>query len=87
MGTVHPDLTFNGLHGVISQKTELFKIKHDSMNEHVPCIGKVKKKAKLPLCLFNEALCHEDIRESGGIAPPFLTSALGGPCIGEITNA
>jgi hypothetical protein len=28
--------------------------------------------------LKGSALCHEDIWESGGIAPPFLTSALDG---------
>jgi hypothetical protein len=30
-------------------------------------------KVKLSLCLINEALRHEDIWGSGGIAPPFLT--------------
>jgi hypothetical protein len=30
---------------------------------------------KLSLCLISSALCHEDIWGSGGIAPPFLTSA------------
>jgi hypothetical protein len=32
--------------------------------------------AKLSLCLINEAPCHEDVLERGGIAPPFLTLAL-----------
>jgi uncharacterized Fe-S cluster-containing MiaB family protein len=31
---------------------------------------------KLSLCLMNYALCHEHIWDSGGIAPPFLTSAV-----------
>jgi hypothetical protein len=35
-------------------------------------------KVKLSLCLINSALCHEDICGTGGIAPPFLTSALDG---------
>jgi hypothetical protein len=33
---------------------------------------------KLSLCLIYWVLCHEDIWGSGGIAPPFLTSALDG---------
>jgi hypothetical protein len=37
-----------------------------------------KKKAKLSLCLINSAPRHEDICGSGGIAPPFLVSALVG---------
>jgi hypothetical protein len=32
----------------------------------------------MPLCLINFALCHEGIWVTGGIAPPFLTSALDG---------
>jgi hypothetical protein len=39
-----------------------------------PC----KKKVMLSLCLINQPLCHEDIRGSGCIAPPFLTSAVDG---------
>jgi hypothetical protein len=35
-------------------------------------------KIKLSLCLFNYALCHEDVWRSRGIAAPFLTSALVG---------
>jgi hypothetical protein len=35
-----------------------------------------KVKLKLFICLIGQALCHEDSWESGGIAPPFLTSAL-----------
>jgi hypothetical protein len=35
-------------------------------------------KVKFSLCLINYALCHEDIWRSGGISPPFLTSALDG---------
>jgi hypothetical protein len=35
-----------------------------------------QKKAKLSLCLISQVLCHEYIWGSGGIAPPFLTSAL-----------
>jgi hypothetical protein len=35
-------------------------------------------KAKLFLCLINQALCYEDTRGSGGVAPPFLNSALDG---------
>jgi hypothetical protein len=35
-------------------------------------------KVKLSLCLISLALCHEDIWGSGGIATPFLTSALVG---------
>jgi hypothetical protein len=34
-----------------------------------------KVKVKLSLCLINQALCQE-IWKSGGIAPPFFTSAL-----------
>jgi hypothetical protein len=37
-----------------------------------------KVKAKLSLCLINQALCHEYIWGSRGIAPSFLTSALDG---------
>jgi hypothetical protein len=33
---------------------------------------------KLFLFLISYALCHEDIWGSGGIAPPFLTSAIDG---------
>jgi hypothetical protein len=36
------------------------------------------EKVKLSLCLINYAQCHEDILGSGGITPPFLTSALVG---------
>jgi hypothetical protein len=36
------------------------------------------KKVKLPLCLSNEAPRLENVQGSGGIAPPFLTSALDG---------
>jgi hypothetical protein len=39
---------------------------------------KVKRKVKLSLCLINQALCHEEIWGSGGIAQPFLTMALEG---------
>jgi hypothetical protein len=35
-------------------------------------------KVKLSLCLISYALCHEDAWGTGGIAPPFLTSALDG---------
>jgi hypothetical protein len=35
--------------------------------------GKVTK-LQLSLCLINEALCHDGILGSGGIAPPFSTS-------------
>jgi hypothetical protein len=35
-------------------------------------------KVNLSLRLINSALCHEDIRVSGGIAPQFLTSVLDG---------
>jgi hypothetical protein len=35
-------------------------------------------KIELSLCLINYALCHEDIRGRGAIAPPFLTSSLNG---------
>jgi hypothetical protein len=38
----------------------------------------IVKEVKLSLYLINEALCHEDIRGSGGIAPAFLTLALDG---------
>jgi hypothetical protein len=37
-----------------------------------------KRGTKLFLCLNNEAVCHEGILGSGGIAPPVLTSALDG---------
>jgi hypothetical protein len=33
-------------------------------------------KVKVSLCFINYAICHEDILDSGSIAPPFLTSAL-----------
>jgi hypothetical protein len=36
------------------------------------------KKVNLSLRLINWELCHEDIWGSGGVAPPFLTSALHG---------
>jgi hypothetical protein len=32
----------------------------------------------LSLCSISQALCHEDIWGSGGIAPPCLTSVLDG---------
>jgi hypothetical protein len=35
-------------------------------------------KVKLYLCSINLALCHENTRGSGGMAPPFLTLALDG---------
>jgi hypothetical protein len=35
-------------------------------------------KVKLSLCLISEAICHEDIWESGDIAPSFLTLAIYG---------
>jgi hypothetical protein len=38
----------------------------------------LKKKSKVAAVLDNEALRHEDIWESGGIFPPFLTAALDG---------
>jgi hypothetical protein len=38
----------------------------------------IKIKVNLSLCLINQALCHQDIWGSGGIAPPFLTSSLDG---------
>jgi hypothetical protein len=37
-----------------------------------------KVKVKLSLCLISYALRHEDVWGSGGIALPFLTSALDG---------
>jgi hypothetical protein len=37
-----------------------------------------KRRKRLSLCLLSQALCHKDIWGSGGIAPPFLTSALDG---------
>jgi hypothetical protein len=30
---------------------------------------------KLSLCLINSGLCHDDLRENAGTAPPSLTSA------------
>jgi hypothetical protein len=39
---------------------------------------KVKAKVKFSLWLINLAPCHEVIRGSGGVAPPFLTLALDG---------
>jgi hypothetical protein len=36
----------------------------------------VKAKVQLSRCLINSAPSHEDACASGGIAPPFLTSAL-----------
>jgi hypothetical protein len=42
----------------------------------------------LSLCLIDQALCHEDIWASGGITPPFLTSALdGGELSGSCPNS
>jgi hypothetical protein len=32
----------------------------------------------MSLCVINKALRHQDVRENGGIAPSFLTSALYG---------
>jgi hypothetical protein len=37
-----------------------------------------KGEVKVTLCLINYALCHENTWGSGGIAPPFVTSALDG---------
>jgi hypothetical protein len=37
-----------------------------------------KETLKLSVRLINQALCHEEVWGSGGIAPPFLTSALVG---------
>jgi hypothetical protein len=51
------------------------------MFKRIPSLHKIlhtKKNVKLSLCLINSALCHEDIWGGGGIAPPFLTSALDG---------
>jgi hypothetical protein len=44
------------------------------MSRHTLCICKVK----FPLYLINYALCHEDVWESGGTTPPFLSLALDG---------
>jgi hypothetical protein len=41
------------------------------------CVRQKKGKGKIVL-MFNEALWYEDVWGSGGIDPPFLTSALGG---------
>jgi hypothetical protein len=41
-------------------------------------LGKTKEKVKLFPQLINSVLCHEDIGVSGGTAPPFSISALGG---------
>jgi hypothetical protein len=41
-----------------------------------PFLAAGKIRVKLSLCLINEALCHEYIWKSGGIAPTFLTSVL-----------
>jgi hypothetical protein len=49
--------------------------------KRIPSLHKIlhtKKNVKLSLCLINLALCHEDMWGSGGIAPPFLISALHG---------
>jgi hypothetical protein len=35
-----------------------------------------KKKVNLSVCLISKTLCHEDVWGSGGIPPPFITSAL-----------
>jgi hypothetical protein len=61
-------LTLNGLHGVTSQKMVLF----------ITTAVRTSKKVKFSLCLIILALCHEDVWGSGGIASPFLTSALYG---------
>jgi hypothetical protein len=36
------------------------------------------KEVNLSLCLIKQAPYHEDVWESGGIAPPFLTSTRNG---------
>jgi hypothetical protein len=48
-------------------------------------------KVKLFLCLISQAVCHEDIWGSGGVASPFLTPALdgsewSGSCPGSFTS-
>jgi hypothetical protein len=50
----------------------------DSLQTAQSGLVQITVKVKLSLCLINSALCHEDIWGSGGIAPPFLTSALDG---------
>jgi hypothetical protein len=43
----------------------------------MPLYDLVKVKVNLSLYLINQAPQHEDVSGSGGIAPSFLTSALG----------
>jgi hypothetical protein len=67
-------LTYNGLHGVVYQKTELFITTAVGTSDPT----QVKKKVKFSLCLINQAVCHNGIWGSGGIAPQILTSELVG---------
>jgi hypothetical protein len=53
---------------LLPHASQSFSHIHPSIRRHI--------KIKLSLCLINQALWHEDIRGSGGITPPFLTSAL-----------
>jgi hypothetical protein len=48
------------------------------MDTHVTTPKLKGKTLKLSLGLINYARSSEDVRDSGGIAPPFLTSALDG---------
>jgi hypothetical protein len=48
-----------------------------SVTEHLSQIHEWQKE-NLSVCLISQALCHEDIWGNADIAPPFLTSALGG---------
>jgi hypothetical protein len=59
---------------------DLVRRKKKKKNENGQLLDPVlkSKKKKLSLCLINEALCHEHVWGSGGIAKPFLTSALDG---------
>jgi hypothetical protein len=49
-----------------------------SLSSHPPLFHFPKVMAKLSLWIINEAPRHEDVWGSGGIAAPFLTSALDG---------
>jgi hypothetical protein len=47
-----------------------------SSSKHYCIVGKVRIKSSL--VLINESPRHEDVRGSGDIAPPFVTSELDG---------
>jgi hypothetical protein len=51
------------------------------VKREVPYSINLEVKVKVPEALIDDALRHEDVRKSGGTAPPSLTSAVdGGEC-------